>query len=98
MSEFLLNSELMEATSEEFVQLIPSQRAFIDELIMEGKITSYAVSLDRKKLWAVIVADTELDAINVITRFPVFDFMQFELHELLFHNAANDLVSHSSLN
>lgn len=98
MSEFLLNSELMAATSEEFMQLIPSQRAYIDDLIVEGKVTSYAVSLDKTKLWAVIVADTELEAINIITRFPIFDHMQYELHELLFHNAAHDLVSHISLN
>lgn len=98
MAEFLLNSELLEARSADFMQLIPMHRAYIDDMIMEGKITSYAVSMDRTRLWAVIVAETEADAINIISRFPIIDHMEFEIFELLFHNAAHDLVSHISLN
>lgn len=98
MSEFLLNSELLGAKGKDFMQLVSQQRAYIDEMIMDGKVTSYAISIDRTKLWAVIVAQSESDAVDIIANFPIIDYMQFELHELLFHDSSQDLVSHISLN
>jgi len=98
MTEFLIDINLRDAHSEEFMRLIPKQRTIVNDLMFEGKIVSYCVSLDRAKVWIMMIARNEDDVMDMLSRFPLIDYMDCEIHELLFHNTAQQTFSQISLN
>ncbi|HMU70171.1 MAG TPA: muconolactone Delta-isomerase family protein [Chitinophagales bacterium] len=98
MAEFMVDIDMHEAHSEAFMRLIPSQRAVVNDLMYEGKITSYCVSMDRKKLWMVAVARDEDEVMEFLAKFPLIKFMDCEIQPLLFSNSAQQTFSHISLN
>jgi len=62
--------------TEEFITLIPKQRKLIDELMDNGKILQYSVSMDRTQLWITMVAQSERKALDIITTFPLVHYMK----------------------
>lgn len=98
MAEFMVDIDLHDANSDAFMRLIPSQRAVVNELMYEGKITSYCVSLDRSKLWMVVIARDEDQVMEYLAKFPLIQFMDCEIAPLLFSNSAQQTFSHISLN
>lgn len=84
MVEIILPDEM----TEEFIAKIPRQRLVINQLMEKGKITSYSLSSDRTKLWCVIKAESEFDVLEIISEFPLIDFMQPTVSELMFNNTA----------
>ncbi|MFI5171436.1 MAG: muconolactone Delta-isomerase family protein [Chitinophagales bacterium] len=98
MPEFMVDVNLHSAHSDEFLKLIPSQRSVVNDMMFEGKITSYCVSMDRSKLWLVIVAKNEEDVMDLLSKFPLIQFMDCEITPLLFYNSAQQTFSHISLN
>lgn len=81
--------------TEEIMALIPRQRHYINELLLEGTVQSYSLADDRSRLWAVMSAESELDLLDIIGRFPMADFMDARIDELMFHNAADALMQFS---
>ncbi|HRF77368.1 MAG TPA: muconolactone Delta-isomerase family protein [Chitinophagales bacterium] len=98
MPEFMVDVNLHDVNSDEFLKLIPSQRAIVNDLLFEGKITSYCVSVDRSKLWITMVANDEEDIIEQLAKFPLINFMDCEIAPLLFYNSSYQTFSHISLN
>jgi muconolactone delta-isomerase len=88
MSQFMVEFILPDEMTEEFVAKIPRQRLKINELMEKGKITAYSLSADRTKLWCVLKADTEFDVMEIISEFPLIDFMRPTITELMFNNTA----------
>jgi muconolactone delta-isomerase len=66
-------------------------------MLAEGKIKSYSLSLDRSKLWSIFVAKSEFEVMELIAQFPLSDWMQPNIQELMFHNSS-DMVMQLSLN
>lgn len=98
MAEFMIDCSLLDAHSEVFMRLIPAQREMVNELMFEGKITGYCVSLNRKKLWMTCVGESEEDIIKMIAKFPLIEFMELEIHALLFINTPQRTFAQISLN
>jgi hypothetical protein len=98
MKQFMIYIELPEAYSEEFISLIPKQRAKINSLMRKGIIVSHTLSLDRTQLWVVMDAASETNVIEVLAEFPLIRFMKPEIHELMFHNSIYLNVPKVSLN
>jgi muconolactone delta-isomerase len=98
MAEFMVDIDLHDAHSDEFMRLIPSQRTVVNDLMFEGKITNYCVSMDRSKLWMVVVAKDEEEVMEFLAKFPLIKFMDCEIQPLLFSNSAQQTFSHISLN
>lgn len=98
MPEFMVDINLHSPHSDEFLKLIPSQRSVVNEMMFEGKITSYCVSVDRSKLWITIVAKDEEDVIEQLSKFPLINFMDCEIAPLLFYNSTYQTFSQISLN
>jgi hypothetical protein len=94
----MIDIELPGTITDEFASLIPFQRARVNLLMFEGKISSYSLSMDRSRLWVVVNAASEDDAYSIIASFPIFHFVQFKLHELMFHNGVRLLDPQFSLN
>ncbi|MCB0554919.1 MAG: hypothetical protein KDD02_15315 [Phaeodactylibacter sp.] len=93
----MVEFDLPESFNEEFMALIPRQRYVVNTMLVEGRLKSYSLSMDRRKLWAVVLADSEFDALEIIALMPLSDYMTPNISELMFHNAG-DSVMHFSLN
>ncbi|MDX2188770.1 MAG: muconolactone Delta-isomerase family protein [Bacteroidota bacterium] len=98
MNQFIAYITLPEYFDEDFVSLIPEQRAQVDTLLNEGTFASYSLSLDRSKLWVVMNVKNEREAERIIKSFPIADYISYEIIPLMFHNTATVIVPHMSLN
>lgn len=98
MPQYMVDIQLRDAHTEAFAQLIPEQRTIVNDLMFDGKITNYCVSLDRSKVWILMVADDEEVVLDILSKFPLIEFMDCEISELLFYNSAQQHFSHISLN
>jgi hypothetical protein len=88
MSQFMVEFILPDEMTEEFIAKIPRQRLKINHLMETGKITAYSLAADRTKLWCIVKGDNEFDVMNIISEFPLIDFMQPTITELMFNNTA----------
>ncbi len=84
---FMVEFELPEELSDDFLALIPEQREVVDRLMTQGKIRSYALSIDRSVLWVVMEAASEFEVMEIIASFPLCDYMHPYVSELMFHNS-----------
>lgn len=84
--QYMVDFTLPEVLSEEFIGLIPQQRAVVNRLFMEGKLLNYALSLETSKLWAVFSAVSEMEVMDIIADMPLTSFMQVEISILTFYN------------
>ena len=93
---YMVEFELPESLSEEFLALIPEQRNTVDYLMSEGKIRSYSLAMDRSVLWVIMEADSEFEVMETIAQLPLSDHMHPYISELMFHNMA-DMALHFSM-
>jgi muconolactone delta-isomerase len=87
MSNFMVDIELPDKIGYDFIQLIPEQRAYIDKLLEKGVIKNYSLSADRSRLWAVIEGNSLDEVKNVVRSFPLFSYIKYKIHNLLFHES-----------
>jgi hypothetical protein len=81
----MIDIELPNKIGYDFIQLIPEQRAFVSKMMEKGIIKNYSLSSDRARLWVVVEVNTLEDAKKVVRAFPIFSFIKYEIHYLLFH-------------
>jgi hypothetical protein len=87
MSSYMVDIELPNVMNDEFIELIPQQRATIDRLMKKGLILNYSLSFDRTRLWVIVSADSIIAVKNIIGSFPILNFIKFKIYNLLFHEA-----------
>ena len=88
MKQYMFIFTLPGELGEEFVSLIPRQRAHINRLLEEGVVRSYTLALDRSKLWAIIEGKSEEEVRKIVDQFPLRKFVEVAIVELAFHNTA----------
>lgn len=98
MSQYMIEFELPANMDTEFIQRIPAQRLKINELMESGKILSYSLSADRQKLWCILKAESEVEAMETIAEFPLIEYMDPTVTELMFHNMVAARIPLFSLN
>ena len=98
MDHYMIDITLPEILTEEFVSLVPRQRAQVNKLFSEGRLASYSLSLDRSKLWTTMLAESEEEVIIVLSTFPLRKFMDLRIHRLAFSESANANVARISMN
>jgi len=69
----------------------------VEKLFTAGKLTMYSLAIDRSKLWALFLAESESQLISLIDRLPLSSYMDYNYHELMFHQSAQ-LLPALSLN
>jgi len=95
--QYMEEFELPEEFSKEFIGLIPAQKEKVSQYFNKGFLKSYALANDRSVLWAVFLAESEFEILELIADFPLAKYMTPFISELMFHN--NDShVMHFSLN
>lgn len=94
---FMVEFDLPELLTPEFVALIPAQRDLVNQWLAKGEIKGYSLSMDRSKLWVVFVSESEFVVLEKISEMPLSDYLEPEIRELAFHNT-EELVLQFSLN
>jgi muconolactone delta-isomerase len=98
MQQFMVDITLPSEITEEFLALIPKQRALVNQLFTQGKLTSYSLTLDRSKLWATFVAESQEDVVHILSLLPLRKFMRIEIHQLAFHQNTTHNLARISMN
>jgi muconolactone delta-isomerase len=98
MKQFMVEIELPDVLSEDFISLIPKQKRQVDSLMTEGKVYLYSLSFDRSRLWVGISAANEVEVWNILYTFPLIEYMNIDIHELAFHNTSKTGIFELSLN
>ncbi|RTQ51534.1 hypothetical protein EJV47_06965 [Hymenobacter gummosus] len=99
MGLYVVTLRFPEAFDEEFVALIPRHRAFINNLIEENIILSYAISADRSRGWVTMYGASAESVQGVVEQFPLFRFLrQVEVDELFVFDSTATRLPKISLN
>lgn len=98
MKTFMFSIQLPTELTQEFISLIPKQRALIDKLMEDGKIIQYSLALDRSQLWVTIAANSERKAMELFSTFPLVDFMIPTIFELAFQNSISNQLPKMIMN
>ena len=97
LKQYMVEFDVPYPLSDEILDMIPDQKVAIDELFTSGKMLSYTLSLDRRKVWAIFLADQESELIALIDHLPMTSYMDFDYREIMFHNTVH-LMPAMSLN
>lgn len=92
---FMIEFTLPRALTEEFLALIPEQRYAVNQMLAEGTLRAYSLAMDRSRLWAIVAAESEFDALDVISQLPLTEFMIPQISELMFHNTTTQIMQFS---
>lgn len=97
-SHFMVDFTLPEELTDEFFDLLPYQDYVVNKYLANGKLVSYALSLENAKLWAIFSASSELEVRTMLLEFPLTRFMQLEINLLTCYNAMHTGHAQFSLN
>lgn len=99
MPVFVVTLTLPEAFDEEVMAVIPRHRAFVNKLLAEHVIESYAISADRSRGWVTMHGDDEAAVRAVVAQFPLYSYLRgVEVDELFIWDSAASRFPHISLN
>ena len=98
MNNYMIDILLPDVFNDEFVSLIPAQRAHVNGLLDERQISSYTLSLDRSKLWATVPANSEEEVMDILAEMPLMKYMKVSIYELAFYETATMGMLQLSLN
>ncbi len=72
---YMVEFDLPPAYIDEFTNRIPEQQKQIDILMTKGIIKSYSLAQNHSKLWMITSADSEFGIMEIISKFPLSDYM-----------------------
>lgn len=87
MSHFMVEIDLPEIITDEFINTIPFQRDHINQLMTKKIVASYSLDIHRSKVWVTVIGNSEQFTHDVISRFPLARFMSWTIFELAFYNS-----------
>ena len=93
--KYMVEFEIPLPFPKELEMMIPDQRLAVHELFMVEKLLSYTLSLDRTKLWAIFLAQSESELIHIIDTLPMSKYMSYNYAELMFHETVQHIPSMS---
>lgn len=96
--KFMVEFEIPEVLDTEFYNLIPNQRLKVAQYFDQNILSSYTLSQDRTKLWAIFLAKSTNELEELINNLPLTKYMQYEISELMFHETHERILPHFSLN
>ena len=91
-NSYLIHITLPEVFNTAFYNLIPEQRAVINDLLLRRVILSYSLDMERKNVWVFIEATNEREVMDVLSTFPIIKHVKISIHELAFYDSANLVI------
>lgn len=74
---------------DEFMNLVPQHRTYINELIGKAVIDYYTVSMETQRCWIIINALTKKEAADYLKKSPLHKYWTVEIDELFVYDAQN---------
>jgi hypothetical protein len=68
--------------TDEFMELVPPHRTYVNYLINKDIIDQYAVSMQSQLVWITLTAENREEVEKVLKKSPLFKFWTFEIDEL----------------
>jgi hypothetical protein len=68
--------------SEEFMELVPPHRTYINYLINKDVVDQYAVSMESQRVWITLNADDKDAVDKILKKSPLHKFWTYEVDEL----------------
>lgn len=99
MAKFVVTLHLPVVFSEDFIALIPRHRAFINQLMEDNVVETYAISADRTQGWVTMSGQNEAVIRGTVQKFPLYPFFtKVEIYELFLFDSAHGRFPRISLN
>ncbi|GAB3867257.1 hypothetical protein GCM10028824_09240 [Hymenobacter segetis] len=99
MPTFVVSLRLPDAFNEEFIAVIPRHRDFINRLLNEKIVESYAISSDRSRGWVTMNGDDAAAVQALVEQFPLYRFLRgVEIDELFIFDSTASRFPHINLN
>ena len=67
---------------DEFMELVPPHRTYINYLINKEIIDQYAVSMETQRVWITLNAKYRNEIEKILEKSPLFKYWTFEIDEL----------------
>jgi muconolactone delta-isomerase len=68
--------------SDEFMDLVPPHRTYINFLINKGTIDHYAVSMETMRSWITLNVESKKEVEKILKKSPLYKFWTVEIDEL----------------
>ena len=99
MPTFVVSIALPDAYDEAFMALIPRHRSFINRLLSEKIIETYAISADRSRGWVTMNGTSAAVVQALVEQFPLARYFQrIEIDELFILDSVSSRFPAISLN
>ena len=83
-AHFLISCSLPLLAREEDQHVIVAQEVAVDRMLLAGELLQYAVSEDEGRWWAILTAQTEWHARQLVATLPWCDIDDLKVTELSF--------------
>jgi hypothetical protein len=68
--------------TDEFSELVPPHRTYINYLINQNIVEHYAVSMETQRVWITINAESKKEVGKLLKKSPLYKFWTYEIDEL----------------
>ena len=84
--------------SHKFIAMVPKHREKVNDLMIDGKILTYSLCLEKGLIWAVFEAKSESELRKIIKDLPLSAYMDYEINPLTFYSTNSNFTMSYSLN
>lgn len=89
MKYYQVSIYLQDNLDEKFWELVPQHRELVSELMLDEKILTYAINLERSKGWMTVNAENVKEVRSIIQSFPIVDYLTYEIDELFIFDSTS---------
>ena len=68
--------------TDNFMELVPPHRTYINYLINKDIVDQYAVSMETQRVWITMTANNKKEAEELLKKSPLYKFWTIEIDEL----------------
>lgn len=83
---------------DEFMQLVPPHRTYINYLINKNTIDNYAVSMESQTSWITFNANTKKEVQELLRKSPLHKYWQYTIEELFVYDGQSYRLPSVQLN
>ena len=83
MKKYMVQIYLPDFLGDDFYDLIPKHREFINLLIEKGNIVNYYINAERTRGWIEMNAKSVEEIKHFVSRFPIKKFIRYDINEIM---------------
>jgi len=72
---------------EQFMNLVPPHRTYINYLINKNIIESYAVSMESQTVWVTFNAEDKVEVDKYLAKSPLYKYWTYDIEELFVYDS-----------